>query len=82
VSCSKLRRRLKAAQALADTDERKPRTVRPTAKEIAAMELAIALDMRYVAKRLGMGVIPARYEWLRGLGMISAGLIARGAPVF
>jgi hypothetical protein len=38
--------------------------------------------MRYVAKRLGMGAIPARYEWLRGLVTISAGLIARGAPVF
>jgi hypothetical protein len=25
---------------------------------------------------------PARYEWLRGLGTISAGLIARGLPVF
>jgi hypothetical protein len=38
--------------------------------------------MRYVAKRLSLGAIPARYEWLRGLVTISAGLIARGAPVF
>jgi hypothetical protein len=36
--------------------------------------------MRYVAKRLGMAANPVRHEWLRGLGTISAGLIAHGVP--